>query len=202
MPALALGILLIFLLGCGSSATVVPRATVAPATIAPATTSTPTIRPTSTRRPSYTPVAVGRARELPMPLGRSVTYEDGMALTVLGMIGPAEAAAAIRQSNMFNREAGADEEWVLVAVEYGCSARSGTCRFSEFQFQLVGRRGVAYRVPLVVLPDEYDPSQTLYPGGMATVTIPFLVKDSDANFVLVWERGLMWPTAYFQVVSP
>jgi hypothetical protein len=132
-----------------------------------------------------------------MPLGRTVVYEDGMQLTVLGLIDPDTAAEVVRQSNMFNRNAAADEKWVLVAVEYGCSADSGTCRFAEPHYQLVGKRGVAYQVPFVVLPAEHDPSQTLYAGGVADVTIPFLVKDSDAEFVLVWAHGFMLPTAYF-----
>lgn len=187
------------LLGCGVSSMSGPTASMVAITPAMSGTSTvhPTPRATSTQRPTSTPVIVGRTRELPMPLGRSVSYEDGVQLTVLGLVN--DAAEIIRESSVINPKAVQGEKWVMVMVEYKCAATSGTCRFSTHQFQLVGSRGIAYRIPILVLPQEFEPTQELYPGATSPAVLTFLVKETDMDFVIVWDRGPLWPTAYLSV---
>ena len=142
---------------------------------------------------------VGTARSNPAPVGSEVIVDD-MAIEILDVIRPANDI--IKAGNMFNTEPESDQEYVLVELQVTCKKSvDDQCSISSFwNISLIGSSGIAYDPEWLVSGVE-GLLESIDFYGDATVSgyIPFIIKQSDTNLVLVYEPMLFGDTVYLAV---
>jgi hypothetical protein len=160
--------------------------------------------PTGTATEAATDAAtasVGNSRTNPFPIGEVRGREGDRGVGVGNLVRPADKL--MEEWNMFNSEAEAGMEWVVVHVTYMClKPADTTCVFTQYEFRLVGDKGKIYEpAPMAIVSDQLDPSQELFGGGKAEAAIPFVISEDDENLVLIWDPGLGYSASYYEVVE-
>lgn len=135
--------------------------------------------PTATRTPSPTPLP-GASRSDPVPL-RSSGAVPNFSFIVTSVTWPADDVVA--RGNMFNPDAGAGREYLMVEMTVSCRAED--CYFAPGNFGVVGERGVVYE-PEYVVADGALESAELLQGGRLRGALFFIVPESENGLVLRW----------------
>ena len=142
---------------------------------------------------------VGTSRSNPAPVGSEVTTDD-MAFKILSVIRPADDI--IEAGNMFNTEAESDQEYVLLELQITCKKSvDDQCIISSFwNMSLVGSSGIGYDPELFVTGvDGLLESIEFYGDATVSGYIPFIIKQSDTDLILVYEPMLFGDTVYLAV---
>jgi hypothetical protein len=142
---------------------------------------------------------VGTSRSNPAPVGSEVTTDD-MAFKILSVIRPADDI--IEAGNMFNTEAESDQEYVLLELQITCKKSvDDQCIISSFwNVSLVGSSGIGYDPELFVTGvDGLLESIEFYGDATVSGYIPFIIKQSDTDLILVYEPLLFGDTVYLAV---
>lgn len=123
----------------------------------------------------------------PYAFGVAGDTGEGFSLQLTGFIRPADRI--IRNENMFNERPDADETYVILNLALECFRdTTGSCEANQFNFQLVGDRGIIYDVPIVVFDDMLDTN--VLGGTSSQGSLPFLVKKDDTNLQLVFRPNM------------
>lgn len=142
---------------------------------------------------------VGTSRSNPAPEGSEVVTDD-MAFKILSVIRPADDI--IEAGNMFNTEPESDQEYVLLELQITCmKSVDDQCSISSFwNIALIGSSGIEYDPEWVVSGVE-GLLESIDFYGDATVSgyIPFIIKQSDTDLILVYEPLLFGDTVYLAV---
>ena len=142
---------------------------------------------------------IGTARSNPAPAGSEVIVDD-MALKILGVVRPADDI--IEAGNMFNTEAESDQEYVLIELHVTCKKSiDDQCSISSYwNISLIGSSGIEYDPEWFVTGVEgLLESIDFYGDAVVSGYIPFIIKQSDTNLILVYEPILFGDTVYLAV---
>lgn len=95
--------------------------------------------------------------------------------------------ATVESWNMFNDQAGSNEEWLIVNLVVGCDRNmNDSCHYSSFSFNLIGRNGRTYDAEMVAgMPDAL--SGEVYGDDILAGRLAFIVNSSDSDFLLVYD---------------
>ncbi|NLN69983.1 MAG: DUF4352 domain-containing protein [Chloroflexi bacterium] len=90
---------------------------------------------------------------------------------------------------MFNIESEEGEEYILVELHIECVKSSDDkCSISQFNFKMIGNAGVQYDAEWFVSGvSGLLGSEDFYGGSEVSGSLPFIVKQSDANLIFVYE---------------
>jgi len=129
----------------------------------------------------------GSARSNPAPVGSEVVVDD-MAFKVLTTIRPADDL--VSAGNMFNSTPEPDQEYVFVEVQVQCKKTiDEKCSLNpDFSIKIIGSDGVQYDPEMFISGvDGLISSTEFYGDAVISGYIPFIVKESDTGFVMVYE---------------
>ncbi len=142
---------------------------------------------------------VGTTRSNPAPVGSEVIVDD-LALKIISITRPADDI--IKAGNMFNTEPESDQEYVLIELQITCKkSMDDQCNISSYwNISLIGSSGIAYDPEWLVTGVEgLLESVEFYGDATVSGYIPFIIKQSDTNLVLVYEPLLFGDTVYLAV---
>lgn len=145
--------------------------------------------PTPTTGPTVTPApnepALGVTRDEPFPKDTTIDIGDGMQVTILEVIRPADDV--VRQGNMFNDTPVPNvQEYVMVKLHVECTKSSNEkCTFNSYEFKTVGADGQVHDPASVAgIPQEFEPFAEFFGGSALDGNIVFLVTQGDPEVVL------------------
>lgn len=145
---------------------------------------------------NYAPDSAGDSRLNPVPFGQrqhAVIPRDFIGSIELLEFLP-DGEAFVLAANRRNVPAPDGTRYIVFRLNYVCEVSPAeSCNFSPTDFSVVGRKGVSYRYNSG---SAYDISlrgvtdmQEVFGGGEIEVTLMFLVKADDGDFVLFTEYG-------------
>ena len=155
--------------------------------------SVPTLlpKPTSTPRPKYTPTPdfreYGFSINQPMPLGMDIVFDDGTAISVVSM--NENANRVVRSHDPFGTASPPRGHQFLIvnikAINVG-EQPIDTHRINSLS--LIGKSRVSYEqsYDCWVLPNSFDTSRTIFPGGSLSGSLCFAVESSDVEDLIMY----------------
>lgn len=125
-------------------------------------------------------------RQDPYTFGMMGDTGQGVSIQLTGHIRPANTI--ILSENMFNDRPEADEVYIILNLAVSCGKSTDRCEVNQFNFQLVGDRGIIYDVPSVVYDDMLDVN--VLGGTDSQGNLPFIIKSDDTNLRLIYEPNM------------
>jgi len=193
---LALAVILLASLACGTSSTVAPQPTkesdqdIVGASKPPVVTNTPETTKTIESPPTHTPTIIGLSRNNPFSCTDLVSAPN-WDVQVIDIKRGEEAWQDIQAANMFNESAPEGMEYLLVKIHAKSTyADSDDHSISGCDFDVTGDKLINYTCSMasVVEPDPHLDAR-LYSGGETEGWAAYLVAQNEGNLMLVVDES-------------
>ncbi len=132
----------------------------------------------------------------PIPAGTPADVGDGLLLTIMAAIRPADAI--VSASDPFTLPPGPDQEFLLVEIRLTCDKPSNeTCYFSTFELKAVGEDGFVSEAEIFIMGIDDLLEDGEYLGGSTlTGKVFFIVARNDPTLVLYHESLIFGDIIY------